>query len=270
MTRPSKRTIISRQATAIHKRRRLAEAEAEAESQQIAEPVVPDEVENEGEVKEDDEAEEDDGDREAMHKSLQTYINTLQVHNGADSDSERQTRQQAWPRVPRSKRVEILKAALSDMKKLLLSARKCPAGQDYTRHLQVKAFICVQLAHTGLGGRCAKTRTELSLQVAQHSLKKSYVAKGIRLHETSWITKRVIPEGAQGRHAKTPCMLEDEGTLMAFEEYMTGEGKLATGPGLANAITEYWRSEGITNEDGSEAKLADRTATEWMNRKGYK
>jgi hypothetical protein len=150
MTRPSKRTIISRQATAIHKRRRL---EAEAESQQIAEPVLTDEVENEGEAKEDaepeleedDEAEEDDGDREAMHKSLQSYINTLQVHNGADSDSEseaaplpeqppqtatvdepspisqtgiyepgsrRQTRQQKWPRVSRPKRVEILKAGM--------------------------------------------------------------------------------------------------------------------------------------------------------------
>jgi hypothetical protein len=165
MTRPSKRTIISRQATAIHKRRRL-EAEAEAESQQIAEPVLTDEVENEGEAKEDaepeleeddkaeedaeaeedDEAGEDDGDREAMHNSLQSYINTLQVHNGADSDSEseaaplpeqppqtatvdepspisqtgiyepgsrRQTsRQQKWPRVSRPKRVEILKAGM--------------------------------------------------------------------------------------------------------------------------------------------------------------
>ncbi|KAA8912097.1 hypothetical protein FN846DRAFT_903832 [Sphaerosporella brunnea] len=84
---------------------RLAEADAEAESQQIAELVFPDEVENEGEVKEDDEAEEDDdaeeddkgeeddeaqendGDQEAIHKSLQTYINTFHVHNGADSDS---------------------------------------------------------------------------------------------------------------------------------------------------------------------------------------
>ncbi|KAA8897763.1 hypothetical protein FN846DRAFT_910267 [Sphaerosporella brunnea] len=144
MTRPSKRTIISRQATAIHKRRHLAEAGAE--SQQIAGPVFPDEVENEGEAKEDDEAEEDyeaeenDGDREAMHKSLQTYINTFQVHNGADSDSESeaaplpeqppQTGQQTWPRVSRPKRIEILKAALADMKKLLLSAQKCPAGQD--------------------------------------------------------------------------------------------------------------------------------------------
>jgi hypothetical protein len=81
-------------------------------------------------------------------------------------------------------------SALADMNKLLLSARKCPAGQDFTRHLQVKAFICVQLAETGLGGRCAKTRTELSLEVAKQSLKKSYVAKRIRLHETSWITKR--------------------------------------------------------------------------------
>jgi hypothetical protein len=138
MTRPSKRTIISRQAKAIHKRRRLAEAE----SQQIAEPVFPGEVENEGEAEEDDEAEEDKGDRRAMHQSLQTYINTLQVHNGADSESEaaplpeqppqtavdepspisqtgvyesgfrRQTRQQKWPRVSNSKRVEILKAGM--------------------------------------------------------------------------------------------------------------------------------------------------------------
>jgi secreted protein with Ig-like and vWFA domain len=102
MGRPSKRTIISRQATAIHKRRRLAEAE----SQKIVDPVVPgpgeeegDEndipVENEGDKKdvpdEDEEeneaeAEEDEGDRDAVHQSLKTYINTLQVDNDADSE----------------------------------------------------------------------------------------------------------------------------------------------------------------------------------------
>jgi hypothetical protein len=239
MPRARKRTIISQQARAIHKRRRLAEAE----SQQIAEPVLPDKVENEGEAKsreddeaeedggpvaeedggpgaeedggpgaeEDDEAEEDDGDRVAMHESLHTYINALQVHNSAaplpeqppqtavdepGPGSRRQPREQIWPRVSRSKRVEILKAGLADMKKLLKSKCKCPAGQDYTRHLQVKAFICVQLAHTGLGGRCAKTRTELSLQVAQHSLKKSHVARRIRLHEKSWLTKRYVSRPA--------------------------------------------------------------------------
>ncbi|KAA8895806.1 hypothetical protein FN846DRAFT_911343 [Sphaerosporella brunnea] len=86
MTRPSKRTIISRQPKAIGKRRRLAEAEAEA--------VFSDEVENEGEPKEDgeaeenNEAEEDDSNREAVHKSLETYINTFQVHNGADPDPD--------------------------------------------------------------------------------------------------------------------------------------------------------------------------------------
>ncbi|KAA8908520.1 hypothetical protein FN846DRAFT_906128 [Sphaerosporella brunnea] len=162
MTTPSKRTIISRQATAIHKRRRLAETEAEG--------VFPDEVENEGQAEEDDEAEEDDGNREATHKSLETYISTFQVHNGADSDPELgavllpeihpQTGQHTWPRVSRPKRVELLKAAFEDMKKLLSSARKCPAGQDHTRHLQVKTFICVQLAHNGLGGRFAKRYKE--------------------------------------------------------------------------------------------------------------
>jgi hypothetical protein len=103
--------------------------------------VFPDKVENEGEAKEDDEAEEDggpgaeeddeaeedDGDRVAMHESLHTYINSLQVHNhGAapplpeqppqtavdEPGSRRRTREQTWPRVSNSKRVEILKAGM--------------------------------------------------------------------------------------------------------------------------------------------------------------
>ncbi|KAA8895234.1 hypothetical protein FN846DRAFT_911991 [Sphaerosporella brunnea] len=153
MGRVSKRTTISPQATAIYKRRRLVEAAALA--------VFQDDLENEGE------AEEDESDREATHKSLETYINPFQVHNGGDSDPESeaaplpkqppQTGQQTCLRVSRPKRVELLKAALADVKKLLSSERKCSAGQDYTRHLQVKAFISVQLAHTGLRGHCAKT-----------------------------------------------------------------------------------------------------------------
>ncbi|KAA8913471.1 hypothetical protein FN846DRAFT_929236 [Sphaerosporella brunnea] len=228
-----------------------------------------------------------EGGGEAENSSLQGYIDSLQV---SDADSEpgplpeqtaqtglykpggagRQKKPPSWPRISGLKRIEILKAGLADMKMLLLSARKRPTGADLTWHLQVQALICAQLANTGLNGRCTKTRSELSRAVAKRSLKKGYVAKRIASHEISWITKREIPKSYQGLHAKTICMLEDEGTLMAFEEYMTGEGKLATGPGLANAITEYWRSEGITNEDGSEAELADRTATEWMNRRGYK
>jgi hypothetical protein len=81
---------------------------------------------------------------------------------------------------------------------------------------------------------------------------------------------RKIPQSQQGRNAKTICMLEDEGTLMAVEEYMTGEGKLATALGLANAITEHWQREGIKKKDGSKKELAERTAREWMHRRGYK
>jgi hypothetical protein len=81
---------------------------------------------------------------------------------------------------------------------------------------------------------------------------------------------RKIPQSQQGRNAKTICMLEDEGTLMAVEEYMTGEGKLATALGLANAITEHWEREGIKKKDGSKKELAERTAREWMHRRGYK
>jgi hypothetical protein len=43
---------------------------------------------------------------------------------------------------------------LADMKKLLLSARKRPTGADLTWHLQVQAFICVQLVETGIDGCC--------------------------------------------------------------------------------------------------------------------
>jgi hypothetical protein len=78
------------------------------------------------------------------------------------------------------------------MKKLLLSARKRPAGADLTWHLQVQAFICVQLAETGINGRCTKTRSELSLAVAKQSLRKGHVARRIASHEISWITKRYV------------------------------------------------------------------------------
>jgi hypothetical protein len=35
-----------------------------------------------------------------------------------------------------------------------------------------------------------KTRTELSREVAKHSLKKGHVARRIREHEILWITKK--------------------------------------------------------------------------------
>jgi hypothetical protein len=142
MTRPSKRTIISRQAKAIHKRRRLAEAEAE--SQKIAEPMFPyrggDEgdkndnpVEKEGDKNgvpvEKGREGEDEGGGEAENNSLEGYIGSFQVpvHDDADSEpaplpeqiaqtgvyepgSGLQTKPPSWPRISGLKRIEILKA----------------------------------------------------------------------------------------------------------------------------------------------------------------
>jgi len=37
-------------------------------------------------------------------------------------------------------------------------------------------------------------------------------ARRIRVQKTLWVRYRCIPDSLQGRHAKTHCMLEDEGT----------------------------------------------------------
>jgi hypothetical protein len=131
MTRPSKRTIISRQAKAIHKRRRLAEAEAE--SQKIAESMFPyrggDEGDKNGVPVEKGREGEDEGGGEAENNSLEGYIGSFQVpvHDDADSEpaplpeqiaqsgvyepgSGLQTEPPSWPRISGLRRIEILKA----------------------------------------------------------------------------------------------------------------------------------------------------------------
>jgi hypothetical protein len=84
----------------------------------------------------------------------------------------------------------------------------------------------------------------------------------------------------QDLHAKTPCMLEDDGTLKAMEEYMTRAGELASSQGLSKAVSDYWSSlysdadENDHTPGASQAQIAkgllDGTAREWISRRGYR
>jgi hypothetical protein len=83
-------------------------------------------------------------------------------------------------------------------------------------------------------------RTELSKEVARFHGHGEASADRIRAQESLWVRFRCFPDSLQGRHAKTHCMLEDEGTLLVMREYMAGAGLHATTEDLANAITVYW------------------------------
>lgn len=62
-------------------------------------------------------------------------------------------------------------------------------------------------------------------------------------------------------------MLDDEGTKLAMQEYLSGAGKYANSENLAQAITTYWSEFGDCNlQDQS---LASRTAHVWLNKEGY-
>jgi hypothetical protein len=124
------------------------------------------------------------------------------------------------------------------MNELLSSKRRQPSGHTKTWQLQVLGFMHIQLMRMGRAGQTA-TRKELSFRVAGWYSKKGWLAQRIRSHECSWIRQRTIPSSRQGLHAKTQCLLEDEGTLIAVEEYMTRAGKLPTRAGLVKAVSDY-------------------------------
>ena len=49
---------------------------------------------------------------------------------------------------------------------------------------------------------------------------------------------RTIPESGQGKNARIACMLEDQGTCMAMDQYISSAGKHANSDGLAQAVTD--------------------------------
>lgn len=72
-------------------------------------------------------------------------------------------------------------------------------------------------------------RMDLALVVANMYRKGREVADRIVRHEKEWIKRRVIPAGGQGKNAKVPSMLEDEGTRACIEAHIEtmGESRLS-------------------------------------------
>ena len=157
---------------------------------------------------------------------------------------------------------------MRDVQQILHSKRMTPTGQDAIWRRQVLAFLCAQISDIRFdGGKLG--RLELSMQVARHAIKKKHVAERIRAQETLWIQQRTIPESGQGRNARVECLLEDRGTRLAMEQYISRAGKHANSEGLAQAVTDYWNM--LEPEDSESPALADRelalrTAREWFLR----
>ena len=73
-------------------------------------------------------------------------------------------------------------------------------------------------------------------------------------------------------NARVECLLEDQGTRSAMEQYISGAGKHANSEGLAQAVADYWNFLGEDSESPALADrdLAPRTAGEWSRRMGYR
>ena len=71
---------------------------------------------------------------------------------------------------------------------------------------------------------------------------------------------------------RVECLLEDQGTRSAMEQYISGVGKHANSEGLAQAVTDIWNSLGEDSESPTLADrdLAPRTAREWFRRMEYR
>lgn len=102
------------------------------------------------------------------------------------------------------------------MEKLLKSKIHRPKGQDLNRHEQVLHFMNIQRMN-----RVNTPRMDLALTVANTYRKGREVADRIVRHEKEWIKKRVIPAGAQGKNAKVPSKLEDEGTVRFIRDHIS-------------------------------------------------
>ncbi|KAH0603861.1 uncharacterized protein H6S33_007520 [Morchella sextelata] len=144
-------------------------------------------------------------------------------------------------------RRRILESALFDIKKLLKSS-KCPTGQDYSRHLQVQCFMNLELKRP-VTFSSNNTREKLALQVAYSFNSGSKLASFILQRERSWIRRRYIQSGLQGKTASAQSMLIDEGTLIAVREYIARAGQQIIAQSLANTVVRYWKDSLSTSNE---------------------
>ena len=135
-------------------------------------------------------------------------------------------------------------------------------------------------------------RMEIAAMIAATAENGHRVALRIIHLERQWIqSRRVIPH-KQGRFPSIKSMLEDESTLVAIREYLSGAGESLSTQNLANAITSYWRSGKLDFGDDDlwealerevldllpstlstgiiEKAISQCTASTWLRSLGYK
>ncbi|KAH0613807.1 uncharacterized protein H6S33_005693 [Morchella sextelata] len=114
-------------------------------------------------------------------------------------------------------KLKVLDAAIQDMNSLLESP-KCPKGQDHRRHLQVLSFLNIQ--RMCLDGN--KSRTKLSLSVANTYGKGVKLSESIMCRERDWVRCRFIEPGHQGKHQKfkKKVVNDPQGELLAGTQEM--------------------------------------------------
>lgn len=132
------------------------------------------------------------------------------------------------------------------MEKLLKSKVRRPKGQDFNRHQQVLQFMNIQRMN-----RTNTPRMDLALVVANMYRKGREVADRIVRHEKEWIKRRVIPAGGQGKNAKVPSMLEDEGTLNCIKAYIEEMGESVSLFPLRFLIWEMKDADGVLGQQSS-------------------
>jgi hypothetical protein len=71
------------------------------------------------------------------------------------------------------------------------------------------------------------TRKECAMNVAICYQKGRKVQERILRLERGWVRHRKMPISGQGKNSKMLCMLEDEGTMIAVQEFLAtaGQGK---------------------------------------------
>ena len=168
--------------------------------------------------------------------------------------------------------------AIKDLERLLNDKKKCPSGQDKTRHQLVLAFLYFRQ------NRPWATRNQCALDAATGVNKGTFVARKIIQWEKSWKATRTIPVGQQGLHRKFASWLNDEGVEIACREYISQNKDKVTAHGLAKAVGTYLQdqeAEGLLDGvisalevEGNGRHLKTRTigaktARNWLRRLGY-
>ena len=125
--------------------------------------------------------------------------------------------------------------AKKDLKLMLKSKRTQMTKQNYNRHLAVLHFMNYreQILESGK----QEPRLVTALNVSRCFGRGEWYAKKVITWEKKWIEERCIPEGMQGRFAKSKSWFNDEGVKLAAREYLSGAGESKLTPCFKQLLT---------------------------------